>query len=105
MFDLKGVFIISILKKSIIHLRTSIKLIIIVSVSIFLIISAVAFFYKPIYSVYYNNEFLGYCENKSDLQKRISQYIQSGTGDNVAFVQLESKLALIYSLTLIKLTF
>lgn len=92
-------FIISILKKSLIHLRTSIKLIIIVSVAIFLIISAVAFFYKPIYSVYFNNEFLGYCENKSELQKRVSEYIQSGTGDNVAFVQLnampEYKLALL----------
>lgn len=87
---LKGVFIISILKKSIIHLRTSIKLIIIVSVSIFLIISAIAFFYKPIYGVYFNNEFLGYCENKSDLQKKISGYIQSGTGENVAFVQLNA---------------
>lgn len=83
-------FIISILKKSIIHLRTSIKLIIIVSISIFLIISAVALFYKPIYSVSFNNEFIGYCENKSDLQKRISQYIQSGTEENVAFVQLNS---------------
>lgn len=90
MFDLKGVFIISILKKSIIHLRTSIKLIIIVSMSILLIIGAVALFYKPIYSVYYNEEFLGYCENKSEMQKKISEYIQKGSGENVAFVQLSA---------------
>lgn len=71
-------------------MRTSIKLIIIVSISIFIIISAVALFYKPIYSVSFNGEFIGYAENKSELQRKISQYIQNGTGENVAFVQLES---------------
>ena len=71
-------------------MRTSIKLIIIVSLSIFLIISAISFFYKPIYSVTYNGQFIGYCENKSELQSKINQYIQSGDNDNVAFVQLDT---------------
>jgi len=90
MLKLKGVFIINILRKGMVHLRTSIKLIIIVSLSIFLIISAIAFFYKPIYSVTYNGEFIGYCDNKSALQSKISEYIQSGNSDNVAFVQLDA---------------
>lgn len=47
-------------------------------------------FYKPIYAVSYNGEFLGYVNSKGQLQSKINNYITSGNGNsNVAFVQIE----------------
>lgn len=61
-------------------------LIAIVSIAIVALIMCV---YKPIYSVSYNGETIGYSSNKADLQKRILEYIEKGSGDNVAFVQID----------------
>jgi len=78
-------------KKVLIKVRTMIKMIILVGISIFLILGGVAFCYNPIYSVSVDGEFLGYTENKSELQKRINNYTQTGDGTNknVAFVQID----------------
>ena len=79
------------MKKVLIKLRTSIKLVILISIAIFLIIAAVVFFYKPIYSVTFNGEQIGYCADKSELQKRINEYIETGDGstENLAFVAID----------------
>lgn len=53
-----------------------------------LILGIVSSFYKPIYSVTLNGELIGYSENKSELQKRINEYIENGDGENVAFVDI-----------------
>ena len=73
--------------------RKSIKLTILIAVSVFLIICAVALFFKPIYAVTINGQAVGYSKDKSELQARINQYIGNGEGgenSNIAFVQVEN---------------
>jgi len=78
-------------KKVLIKIRTIIKMVILIGISTFLILGGVAFCYNPIYSVSVNGEFIGYTENKSELQKKINNYTQAGDGknSNVAFVQID----------------
>lgn len=80
------------LKKVLIHTRRGIKFIILFLIATFLIIGAVAFLYKPTYSVHINGQQVGYTANKSELQKRINDYVENGDGNNknIAFVQVES---------------
>ena len=80
------------LKQILVFARKSMKLTILIGVSIFLIICAVALFFKPIYSVTINGEAVGYSGDKSKLQARINTYIENGDegeNSNVAFVQVE----------------
>ena len=56
------------MKKIFIRIRTSLKLIILISIATFLITGLVAFFYKPIYSVTLDGELIGYCKGKKTLQ-------------------------------------
>lgn len=80
------------LKKVLIHTRRGIKFIILFLIATFLIIGAVAFLYKPTYSVNINGKQVGYTANKSELQKRINEYVENGDGSNknIAFVQVDS---------------
>ena len=80
------------LKKVLIHNRRGIIFIILFLIATFLIIGAVAFLYKPTYSVHINGQQVGYTANKSELQKRINEYIENGDGSNknIAFVQVDS---------------
>ena len=81
------------IKQILVFARKSMKLTILIAVSIFLIICAVALFFKPIYSVTINGEQVGYSKDKSKLQARINEYIESGEGgenSNIAFVQVET---------------
>ena len=80
-------------KQILVFARKSMKLTILIAVSIFLIICAVALFFKPIYSVTINGEPVGYSKDKSKLQSRINKYMESGEGlDNkqIAFVQIDN---------------
>lgn len=78
------------LKKIFIHVRTSIKLITLIGIATFLIVGALAFFYKPIYNVTIDGKQIGYSVNKSKLQTKINDYLENGEGQaNVAFVQVE----------------
>lgn len=79
-------------KKVMIHTRRSIKFVILFMLAAFLIIGAVAFLYKPTYSVFINGEQVGYTENKSELQRRINDYVENGDGssENIAFVQVDN---------------
>ena len=80
------------LKKVLIHTRRGVKFIILFLIATFLIIGAVAFLYKPTYSVHINGQQVGYTANKSELQKRINEYVENGDGSNknIAFVQVDS---------------
>ena len=93
---------ISIIKKSIIHIRASLRLIILLCIASFIIIGILAFFYKTAYIVTYNGEFIGYSENKSRLQERINLYIENGNSNNtnIAYVQIDSMPK--YELTFLK---
>ena len=80
------------IKQILVFARKSMKLTILIAVSIFLIICAVALFFKPIYAVTLNGEAVGYCKDKSKLQEKINEYIESGENgenSNIAFVQVE----------------
>ena len=78
-------------KKVLVHARRGVKLIILFMIAIFLIIGAVAFLYKPTYSVFINGQQVGYTSNKSNLQQRINDYVDhgDGTNKNIAFVQVD----------------
>ena len=81
------------IKQILVFARKSMKLTILIAVSIFLIICAVALFFKPIYSVTINGEAVGYSKDKTKLQARINEYIENGEGgenSNIAFVQVDS---------------
>ena len=80
------------IKQILVFARKSIKLTILVAVSVFLIICAVALFFKPIYAVTINGQAVGYSKDKSKLQAKINEYIESGEGSensNIAFVQVD----------------
>lgn len=83
-------FIINAFKKCLTYFRTTIKYTFLVIISIFLIITAVAVFYKPTYAVSVNGEVVGYTENKSQLQARINDYMEGNTEEDVAFAQIDS---------------
>ena len=79
------------MKKLLIKVRASIKLLILVCIATILIVGAVVLFYKPIYSVTLDGEVIGYCAKKNELQKRINDYIENGDGEseNLAFVSID----------------
>lgn len=93
---------ISIIKKGIIHLRSSIRIVILISIACFIIIGILAFFYKPAYMVTYNGDFIGYSDSKSKLQEKINDFIENGDGNssNIAYVQITSMPK--YELTFLK---
>ena len=78
------------LKKVLIHMRSSIKLIVVISIAFLFIIAIIASFYKISYSVNINGELIGYTDNKSKLQSQINDYIENGENENTAFVQVDS---------------
>ena len=81
------------IKQILVFARKSMKLTILIAVSIFLIICGVALFFKPIYSVTINGEQIGYSKDKSKLQARINAYIETGEGgedSHIAFVQVDN---------------
>jgi len=87
-------------KKVIVHIRTWTKLAIILGIAGFLITGTVSFAYRPMYSVILNGQTIGYTEDKSGLQERINNYMEKGSGENVAFVEIEDLPQ--YSLCLLK---
>lgn len=80
------------MKKIFIRIRTSLKLIILISIATFLITGIVTLFYKPIYSVTLDGELIGYCRGKRALQLKIDEYVEKGDGQNknIAFVQIDT---------------
>ena len=84
----KGVLKIIKVRKVLMNFRTLIKLLALLAIAGALIWAAIIFIYKPIYSVTLNGEFLGYCEDKAEMQNRINEYMDNGSGENVAFVEI-----------------
>ena len=67
----------------------NVKIIILLSIAIFLMVGLVAYFFKPTYRVMLDGEQIGYTSNKAKLQSKINEYIKNGDGENVAFVQVD----------------
>ena len=78
------------LKKLLIHTRRSMKLIILITITLLFAIGLVSSFYKVSYSVSVDGQMIGYTDNKSKLQSQINDYIENGESGNAAFVQVES---------------
>ncbi len=92
--------IINNIKKVFVHVRNSLKFTFLLIISLILIIGIISLVYKPMYSVKLNGEFIGYTNNKSKLQKRINEYIDSENENNIAFINIENLPE--YSLCLLK---
>lgn len=90
----------SILKNIVIYLRTWIKLLVMLLIGFAIIGFIVFVVYKPMYKVSVNGEVLGYTEDKSKLQKKITNYIDNGDSKSVAFVEIDNRPE--YDLCLIK---
>ncbi len=81
---------VSIFKNLFIHFRTWIKFLIILAIGLGIIFFIVFSVYKPMYAVTIEGKFMGYTEDKSKLQNKISEYMKSGNDEsNIAFVDIE----------------
>lgn len=89
-----------VLKNIVIYLKASIKMILMLIAGLAIIGFIVFVVYKPMYSVSLKGEFIGYTEDRSKLQKRLNNYIQSGDNNLVAFVEIDDLPE--YSLCLLK---
>ena len=66
------------------------KLITVLIASLIVIGFLIFVVYKPMYSVSFKGEDIGYTEDKSDLRKRIDEYVKYGDSKIVAFVEVET---------------
>jgi murein DD-endopeptidase MepM/ murein hydrolase activator NlpD len=83
--------VVGVLKNLFVHFRTWIKFLIILAIGLGIILLIVFSIYKPMYKVSLNGEFLGYTDDKSKLQNKISEYMKSGNStSNIAFVDIET---------------
>lgn len=87
------------IKSIFVHIRSSIKFLVLITIAIVLILGIISLVYRPMYSVSLNGEFIGYTTNKSKLQSRINEYLENGEG-NVAFIDVQNLPE--YSLCLLK---
>ena len=78
------------MKKLFIHLRKSVKLIIIITLAFLVIIGIMYLLFKPIYAVKLNGEIIGYTDAKKQLTERIDKYMKSGDGNKIAFVEIDT---------------
>lgn len=72
--------------------RTGIRLALLIFIGLFITMCLVMAFFKPIYEVTIGGEVIGYSEDKSLLQARINEYMESGSQENqnVAFKQIDN---------------
>ena len=61
------------IKNIFVHIRSSLKLIIMIIISAIIIVGIIFTFYRPTYSVTLNGEFVGYTNDKNGLQKKINE--------------------------------
>lgn len=76
------------MKNVFVHIRSSFKLILLLVASTIIILAAIKLIYKPMYSVTFNGEFIGYVQDKNKLENKIEDYMKNGEGENVAFVDI-----------------
>jgi len=76
------------IKNIFVHIRSSLKLILMIVVAAILIIGIISIFYKPTYAVTLNGEFIGYTNDKNALQAEINEYMQGREAESVAFVDI-----------------
>ena len=67
---------VSIFKNIVVQLRRWMKFLIILAIGLGIILFIVFSTYKPMYSVTVDGKFLGYTDNKKNLQDKISEYMK-----------------------------
>ena len=77
-------------KKIAVHVRRIVKIFVTMIIAAIFILGIIEISYKQTYSVSLNGEIIGYTNDKIALQKRINKYLESGNGEDVAFVELET---------------
>lgn len=82
--------IVTLFKNIVIHLRSWAKFLFALIIGLAIIVFSIFLVYKPMYSVTLDGEFIGYTEDKNDLQTKINEYMAEGNSDNVAFVEIET---------------
>lgn len=82
--------IVTLFKNIVIHLRSWAKLLFALIVGLAIIVFSIFLFYKPMYGVTLDGDFIGYTEDKNDLQTKINKYMSEGNGENVAFIEIET---------------
>ena len=78
------------IKSVFVHIRSSLKVILMIIISAILIIGIISVFYKPTYAVTLNGEFIGYTNDKNGLQKRINEQMKGIETENIAFIDIET---------------
>ena len=73
-----------------IHLRRSIKLIIILAFALTVIVGIMYFVFKPVYAVKLNGEIIGYTDARKQLEEKIASFMKSGDGNKIAFVEVDN---------------
>lgn len=81
---------VGVFKNLVVHFRTWIKFLIILAVGLGIIFFLVFSVYKPVYAVTIAGNFLGYTDNKGELQDKINEYMKTGNSSQVAFVDIET---------------
>ncbi len=77
------------MKRVLIHLRKSVKLIILLTIALLIAIGILYFLFRPMYIVKLNGEIIGYTDAKKQLEEEISDYMKSGNGEDIAFVEID----------------
>ncbi len=72
------------------HIRKTVKITAMAVIATAIICAISIYFFKPTYSVSLNGEFIGYTQNKSELQSKINSALQQGNGKTLAFVQIDN---------------
>ena len=78
------------IKNIFIHIRSSLKLILMIVIAAILIIGVISIFYRPTYAVTLNGEFIGYTNDKNALQADINGYMKGMEEESIAFVDIET---------------
>ena len=78
------------MKNLLVHLRKSIKLIALLVIAFLLIFIIMYILFKPMYAVKLNGEIIGYTDTKKQLQEEIDDYMKSGDGESIAFVEVDT---------------
>lgn len=76
------------LKNIFVHIRNSLKFVLMISIIAILVIAIMSAFYKPIYAVTLNGEFVGYTEDKNNLQQTINEEMNGIEEESIAFVDI-----------------
>ena len=77
--------IVTLFKNIVIHLRSGAKWLFVLLIGLAIIVFSIFLIYKPMYGVTLDGEFIGYTDDKSDIQTKINKYMSEGNGEKVVW--------------------